>query len=149
VNEHPLTATYAGLILFTVGVGLGGAVYASNRQATALLPGWMAAPGSVTDVLTRNRGGRDSLQAIIAFKTPSGDLVSFTDPNPTAHSPYVLHQAVPVVYPGDHPQRAIIDPRPRLWIRSAIGGAGALALMGLGGYVAWCASRLRRDPPLT
>jgi hypothetical protein len=133
--------------LFTIGLGFAGAAYESSRQTTVLQPGWLAATGSVTDVLTRDHGGRRISQAIIAFKAPSGDLVSFTDPNPSARSPYSVGQSVPIVYPGDSPQRAIIDPRQRLWMRTAAAGAAALVLMCLGGYVAWYASRLQREAP--
>ena len=52
-----------------------------------------------------------------------------------------INAPVKVLYRVGNPQEAMIDTSSRRWTRNALAGAAALILLGLGGYVAWYASR--------
>jgi hypothetical protein len=144
---YPLRAAFAGILLFVIGLAIAGGVYQVNRQEQERARGWLRADGTVVELLKRRSPDGDILIPLIAFKTASGERVSFTVNAGGRESTYYVSAAVPVIYAPDHPQDALIDPRARRWTRNALAGGGALILIGLGGYVAWYASRWQKTEP--
>jgi len=148
--RYPLRAAFGGILLFVLGLGIAGGVYQINREEQAQLQGWQRADGTVIELLTRRSPDGDRQVPVIAFTTPAGERISFTMNPPKGAAPYYINAPVEVIYHPDHPQDALIDGRARRWTRNALGGAAALVLLGLGGYVTWYASRWdRMAPPRT
>jgi hypothetical protein len=58
-----------------------------------------------------------------------------------------VNASVKILYHPDHPQDARIDTSARRWIRNGLAGGAALTLLGIGGYVAWHASRWQGTAP--
>jgi hypothetical protein len=138
---YPLRAAFAGVLLFVIGLGIAGGTLQVNRLEWDQLRGWRRADGTVVELLKRRTMDGEVLVPLVAFKTASGDRVSFTLSEPGPDSPYYINAAVKVLYHPDHPQDALIDTRSRRWTRNALAGTAALILLALGGYVAWYASR--------
>jgi len=147
MKAYPLQAALAGILLFVIGLAIAGGLYQVNEQEQERVRGWLRANGTVVELLKRRSADGDVPIPLIAFTTASGERVSFTVTGGGKESPYYVTASVPVIYPPGHPQDAAIDPRARRWTRNALGGAGALILLGLGGYVAWYASRWQRAEP--
>ena len=138
---YPLRAAFAGVLLFVLGLGIASATYQINRREQDRLEGWLRADGTVVEVLKRRTIEGDKPVPLVAFTTASGERVSFTgNPGPGRDAEYYINAPVKVLYHPDHPQDALVDTRGRL-TRNALGAAGAVVLMALGGYVAWYASR--------
>ena len=137
---YPLRAAFAGVLLFVLGLGIAGGVWRTNAEERDRLIGWRRADGTVVELLRRRTADGNMLIPLIAFTTASGERVSFTVAA-AGSSPYYVDNAVKVLYHPDHPQDALIDTSARRWTRNALAGAAALILLGLGGYVAWYASR--------
>jgi hypothetical protein len=132
--EHPLTAAYAGVFLFIVGIVLGVYTWELNRRETAQIEGWLRTDAAVTTVF----GSGSSMRAMVSFKTPDGDRINFTS------RPGMLHrlsagQTVAVIYPPFRPTSAVVDPAPARRVRNLLLGAASIVVMLLGGYVAWYA----------
>jgi hypothetical protein len=144
VSEHPLGATFAGVVLFIVGLGIAGGVYQINAKERELRRGWIRTEGRVVDVLKREQSGGPSFVPLIVFQTSSGARVSFTARLGSETPRYSVSQTIPIQYPPGHPESAEIDRRSQRLVRNIVAAAGALILMGLGGTVAWQASRLYR-----
>jgi hypothetical protein len=84
--------------------------------------------------------GHLSGRPIVAFSLPSGDRVTFTAPN-LRRDDYPEGSKVDVLYRTDLPTDAVVDrPRARL-ARTGLLGTLSIAVMALGGYVAWYARR--------
>jgi hypothetical protein len=147
VPAYPLRAALAGIVLFVAGLALAGGLYQINSQEQDRFRGWRGADGTVVELL---KGPAESglLIPLIAFTTASGERVSFTATTRRRESPYYLNAPVRIVYDPAHPQDALIDARARRWTRNTLGSGSALILIGLGGYVAWYASRLDRTAHL-
>jgi hypothetical protein len=137
---YPLRAAFAGVLLFVLGLGIASATYQINRRERAQLQGWLRADGTVVELLRRRAIGGEILVPLVAFKTASGERVSFTGDGPGRDAPYYINAPVKVLYHPGRPQEAQIDTRGRL-TRNALAAAGAVILMALGSYVAWFASR--------
>jgi hypothetical protein len=137
---YPLRAAFAGVLLFVIGLGIASATFQINRQEQERLEGWLRADGTVVELLRRRTMEGEILVPLVVFKTASGERVSFTGTGPGRDSPYYINAPVKVLYHPGRPQDAQVDPRGRV-TRNAVGAAGALILMALGGYVAWYASR--------
>lgn len=138
---YPLRAAFAGILLFVIGLAMAAGTYQVNRQEQERLRGWRRVDGTVVELLKRPSPDDDVLIPLVAFTTASGERVSFTANAGGRESPYHVTARVRVIYHPDHPQDALIDARARRWTRNALAGGGALLLLGLGGYVAWYASR--------
>ncbi|SRR6266851_7786972 len=138
--EHPLKAASAGILLFIIGLAIAGGLDHVNRQEQEQLRGWRRADGTVVELLKRPSPNGDVPVPLIAFTTTAGDRVSFTA-NVGTESPYYVNASVKILYHPDHPQDARIDTSARRWIRNGLAGGAALILLGIGGYVAWYASR--------
>jgi len=133
-GEHPLTAAYAGVFLFIVGIALGVYLWELNRRETAQIEGWLRTDGTVTAAF----GSGSSARVLVSFKTPAGDRINFTS------RPRVLHRldtgaAVAVLYPPFRPTNAVIDPAPMRRLRNAVLGVASIVVTALGAYVAWAA----------
>ena len=143
---YPLRAGFAGILLFVIGLAMAGGVFQVNRQEQEQLLGWQRADGTVVERLTRRSPDGDRQIPLIAFTTPAGERISFTA-KPSSGVPYYVNDPVKVLYHPTHPQDAVIDMSTRRWTRNALAGGVALLLLGIGGYVAWYASRWDRMPP--
>ena len=144
--EHPLGATIAGVLLFAIGLALGGGLVYVNLQERERFAGWSHADGRVTQVLMHPSASGDVFLPRIVFTTTSGARISFTLP-PARRSAHAVNDVVPVLYLDFDPKTAIVEDVSRRRIRNVGGGAAALILVGLGGYVAWYASRFDRMTP--
>ena len=147
MQAYPLRAAFAGALLFVIGLAIAGGLYQVNEQEQERLHGWLHADGTVVELLKRRSPDGDLQVPLVAFTTASGERVSFTLSGAGKESSYYVTASVPVIYSPDHPQDALIDTRGRRWTRNALAGAGALILIGLGGYVAWYASRWQKTEP--
>jgi uncharacterized protein DUF3592 len=143
-EAHPLKATLAGVLLFAVGLALAGGLFYLDRQERDRLASWDHAEGKVTDNLAPSSG--DRVLQRIAFTTTTGTRISFTVAASRRRA-YAIGDAVPVLYPADQPESAVVDNVLRRRVRNSFGGGAALILVMLGGYVAWYASRSDRSDP--
>ena len=139
MQAYPLRAAFAGILLFVIGLAIAGGVYQVNRQEQEQFLGWRHAGGTVVELLKRRSADGEVVLPLVSFMTGAGERVSFTAR--PGESPRYMNDAVAVLYPPDHPQDAVIDTRARRRTRNALAGGAALILIGLGGYVAWFASR--------
>ena len=130
--DHPVAAAYAGVLLFVIGLGIGGGTLEMHRRQTERMAGWAHAGGTVVDVVH----GRP----LIAFSLPSGDRVSFTAVAAPQRE-YSISESVPVLYRPDNPTDAAIDPLSARLLRNSIAAGASMVLMALGAYVAWYARR--------
>jgi len=139
MRAYPLRAAFAGTLLFVLGLGIAGGVHQVNRREQEQLLGWQRASGTVVELLKRRSPDGEIVVPLVSFLTASGERVSFTAR--PGESPRYVNDTVEVLYRPDRPQDAVIDTRGRRWTRNALAGGVALALVLLGGYVAWYASR--------
>ena len=143
-DESPLAATIAGILLFAIGLAIAAGLLVVNRQEAQALAGWQRADGTVIELLKRRTIDGEVVTPLVAFTTGGGERISFTANVTAAPSEYFPTARVPVLYHPDHPQDARVDVRSRRWTRNALAAGGALILLGLGGYVAWYASRWQK-----
>jgi len=139
-REHPLTAAYAGIFLFIIGIALGVGALEVNRRESARRQGWQRADGIVVEML-RGSPSNPRLKPLVAFTTSSGERVSFTPQPDTTPQPLNARDHVAVLYRADDPTMAVVDRPGVRRLRSIAAGAASLGLMTLGGYVAWYAKR--------
>jgi hypothetical protein len=144
VSEHPLGATFAGLLLFIIGLGIAGGVYQIDVKERQLRRGWSSAEGTVVNVLKRQTLDGPVFSPLIVFQTESGTRVSFTARVANETQQHAIGDKILVLYPPERPESAEIDNARRRTIRNVFGGVGATLLIALGGTVAWQASRLHR-----
>lgn len=144
MSEHPLGATFAGLLLLIIGLGIAGGVYQIDVKERQLRRGWIRAEGTVADVVKRRTADGSVLSPLIVFQTSDGARVSFTARVSNETEPHAIGEKIPVLYPPERPEDAEIDNARQRLIRDVVAGTGALLLLGLGGTVAWQASRLQR-----
>lgn len=138
---YPLRAALAGVLLFAIGVAIGVSLLRTHLQDRERLREWSRADGTVIELLTRRSVEGDVTVPLIAFTSASGDRVSFTAGTDVKGSGFYINAPMKVLYRAANPQEAVIDPAARRWTRNALAGLAALILMGLGGHVAWYASR--------
>src|SRR5688572_12692539 len=134
--DHPIGAAVAGVLLFSVGLAIGGSSLEVNRRERAQLQGWNRADGTVVALLSGAGGTRPQ----VAFIAATGERVSFTLRESSARQ-YVVGEVVPILYRPEQPEDARSDPRAARRVRNALVAGASLILMGLGGYVAWYARR--------
>jgi hypothetical protein len=145
-RESPLTAAVGGVLLFAIGLAIAAGLFIVNRHESQAIEGWHRADGTVVDLLKRRTAGREVATPLIAFTTTTGERINFTATVTGQASEYQPTAHVPVIYDPAFPQAARIDPRSRRWTRNALGTGAAIILLGLGGYVAWYASRWQPSP---
>jgi hypothetical protein len=144
VSEHPLGATFAGLLLFITGLGIAGGVYQIDSKERQLRRGWLRAEGTVVQVLKRQTLDGPVFAPLIVFQADSGARVSFTARVGNESPKHAIGEKIPVVYSPQHPEDAEIDSARQRLIRDVLAAVGATLLLALGGTVAWQASRLHR-----
>jgi hypothetical protein len=140
-GAHPLGAALAGVLLFAIGLALGGGLLFMDREERGRMEGWQRAEARVTEIVPIPPGNR-ALQRM-SFTTAAGERISFTV-SVARTSAAAIGDRVSVLYLADDPRLAVIDNPARRRIRNGAGGAAALALIALGAYVAVYASRLDR-----
>lgn len=143
-HEHPLGATFAGLLLFILGLGIAGGAYLIDSKERELRRGWLRADGTVVQVLKRQTTKGPVFAPLIVFQAASGARVSFTARVANESQQHAIGETIPVVYPPQFPQAAEIDTARRRLLRNIVAVIGALLLISIGGTVAWQASRLHR-----
>jgi len=136
VAGYPVRATLAGVLLFVIGVAIGGGAYENYRREDDRLQAWVQADGEVVELLTTAEG---KPRPVVRFKTNTGDLMRFWPTGPSANRSYKVGDRVPVLYPAADPGAARIDTPAIRWARSVYAGVGSVILMALGAYVAWYA----------
>jgi hypothetical protein len=138
VAEYPVRATLAGVLLFVIGVAIGGGAYENYRREQDRLMAWVQAEGEVVQLLTSPEG---KTRPVVGFKTNTGDRIRFTATGPGANRSYKTADRVTVLYPAADPAAARIDTPAIRWARSIYAGVGSVILMALGAYLAWYARR--------
>jgi hypothetical protein len=133
--EYPIRATLAGVLLFVIGLAIAGGTVISVRRDRERRDAWIAAAGTVVDVLPGPPGG--SSRPVVTFSTAEGERIRFTPTGWTGWRTPGTGETVPVIYPVGLPEQARIDPRALRWTRTGIAAGAALLLMALGGYIAW------------
>ena len=134
--QYPVRATLAGVLLFVIGVAIGGGAYENYRREQDNLLAWVRVDGEVVQLETTAEGRS---RPVISFKTNSGDLIRFRPAARDNTASYKVGDRVPLLYPAVDPAAARID-RPALrWARSIYAGVGSVILMALGAYVTWYA----------
>ena len=144
MSEHPLGATFAGLLLFIIGLGIAGGVYQIDSKERQLRREWVRAEGTVVQVVKRQTADGPVFAPLIVFQAASGARVSFTAPVSNQSRQHAIGEHISVLYPPQQPEHAEIDYAGQRLIRNLLAAAGALLLLALGGTVAWQASRLHR-----
>jgi hypothetical protein len=137
VADNPVRATLAGILLFIIGIAIGGGAFENYRREREQLLVWNHADGQVMQLLTTSSG----MRPVVGFTTVSGDRIRFTASGPGADRTYRVGDPVAVLYPIVDPSAARIDVPARRWARSIYAGIGSVLLMVLGSYVAWSAGR--------
>ena len=137
--EYPVRATLAGVLLFVIGMAIGGSTIITERRDRERRDAWVEAQGTVVDMLPGPADGAS--RPVVSFETPERERIRFTPMGRgTWRSPKV-GDVVPVIYPIGLPDQARIDPRSIRRVRTGIALGAAVLLMALGGYVAWYARR--------
>jgi hypothetical protein len=139
VSEHPVTAAYAGVLLFIVGLAIGGGGLELNRRERERMQGWSRADGSIVFILAAPGASKRTGKALVGFQTSSGDRITFTSPPRIGFRTLRSGEAVSVLYDPADPSRAVIDPRAARWTRNALLAAASAILAILGASVAWYA----------
>jgi hypothetical protein len=137
--EYPVRAMLAGLLLFVIGAAIAGSTAVSELRDRERRRVWLSAEGTVVDVFPGPVGG--SPRPVVSFTTPEGERIRFTSSAGTGWRTPKVGERVAVVYPFGMPTDARVDPRGMRRLRLGIAAFAALALMSLGGYVAWYARR--------
>ena len=135
--DHPVGAAFAGVVLFVVGLGIGGGALEMNRRERQQFSGWIHTQGTVVPLPGAADTAASGHGPLVAFTTAAGERVSFTAASGAAGKRQ--SGTVPVLYPAGQPMAAIVDPRGRRWTRNAGLTVASLFLMILGAYVAWYA----------
>ena len=134
--EYPVRATLAGVLLFVIGVAIGGGAYQNYRREQDNLLAWVRVDGEVVQTETTAEG---TSRPVISFKTNSGDLIRFRPTARETTASYKVGDRVSLLYPVADPGAARID-RPAIrWARSIYAAIGSVILMTLGAYLAWYA----------
>lgn len=136
--QHFVRATMAGLLLFVIGLAIGGGAFENFQRERERLEGWQRVDGEVVQLITESSR---AARPVIGFTAAGGDRIRFTAMGSLGHREYHVGDRVPVLYPLTDPSGARIDQPILRWARSAYAAAGALVLMVLGAYVAWYARR--------
>lgn len=144
---YPLRAAFAGVLLFALGLAIAGGLLRIILQDRERLRGWSRADGRVIELLERRSPEGDVTVPLIAFTAASGDRISFTGATDVKRASVYVNAPIKVLYRPENPQEARIDTPARRWTRNALAGGAALILLGLGGYVAWYASRWDKIAP--
>lgn len=141
MKAYPLRAAFAGVLLFATGVAIGVTLLRTHLEDRERLRAWSRADGTVIELLERRSAEGEVTVPLVAFTSASGDRVSFTAGTDVTGAGVYINAPVKVLYRPENPQQALIDRSGRRLLRNLLAGAAALILMGLGGYVAWYASR--------
>ena len=132
--DNPLRATLAGVLLFAIGIAIGGGAIVNYQRERDALQGWERADGEVIELVTISGKQRPR----VGFSVGT-ERHRFTPVGPLADRGYTVGERVQVLYPPGQPQAAQLESTPIRWARTVYAGAGGTLLMLLGGYVAWYA----------
>ena len=141
--EYPVRATLAGVLLFIVGLAIGGSAVITELRDRERREAWVQVNGTVVDSLPGPADG--SPRPVVSFDTPEGERIRFTPMGRSTWRAPNVGDTVPVMYPVGLPDQARIDPRSIRWTRTGIALGASLVLMALGGSVARYAYRRERD----
>src|SRR5947209_2205285 len=114
--DHPVGAAFAGVVLFVVGLGIGGGALEMNRRERQQFSGWSHTQGTVVRLPGAAGTAAFGHGPLVAFTTAAGERVSFTAAPGAAGR---QSGTVAVLYPAGQPTAAIVDPRRRRWTRNA------------------------------
>ena len=131
--DNPLRATLAGILLFAIGLAIGGGAFVNYQRERDALEGWQRADGQVVELA---QFGDGKVRPRVAF-TVNDEIFRFTPRGPLADRTYSVGDHVLVVYPFGAPKSAQLESTAIRWARTVYAGAGSLLLMLLGAYVAW------------
>ena len=148
--EYPLRATFAGVLLFVIGLAIAASTVITERRERERRGAWLEAQGTVVDMLPGPANG--AARPVVSFETPEGERIRFTPTGRSGWRAPKVGDTVAVIYPFGLPNEARVDPRAIRWTRTGIAIGAGLILMVLGGYVAWYAGRSlrgRRGEPRT
>lgn len=137
--ENPVRATLAGLLLFVIGVAIGGSTVVSELRDRERRRAWLEADGTIVDVFPGPPGGAP--RPVVSFTTPEGERIRFTSTARTGWRAPAVGDPVLVTYPIGLPTEARVDPRGLRRLRTAMAAGAGVLLTVLGGYVAWYARR--------
>ena len=141
--DNPLRATLAGVLLFAIGIAIGGGAIVNYQRERGALEGWQRVEGTVVELVQFSDG---KVRPRVAF-TVNDEIFRFTPRGPLADRSYSAGDRVLVVYPFGSPQSAQLESTAIRWARTAYAGAGGLPLMVLGAFVAWQARRRGLSAP--
>jgi hypothetical protein len=127
-------ATLAGVLLFAIGVAIGGGAIVNYQRERDAIEGWQRADGQVVELVQIKGKPRP----LVSFSA-DGALFRFTPVGPLANRTYTVGDTVVVLYPLGQPKSAQLESTAIRWARTVYAGAGGILLMVLGGYVAWYA----------
>lgn len=135
--DNFVRATLAGILLFAIGIAIGGGAIVNYQRERDGLAGWERADGQVVEFVTRN----GKTMPKVSFVSATGERVRFDEKGPLAGKTYRVGDAVTVMYRLDDPGNARLESPAIRWARTVYAGVGGLALMAFGAYVAWYARR--------
>jgi Protein of unknown function (DUF3592) len=144
--EHPLGATVAGLVLFVVGLTIGGGALLADFKEREALAGTVRTEGTVVAQIRQRRANDTVSLPVIAFATQSGERVSFTA-HETDPSVYHLGAKLQILYRPDNPSDARLASNRSRRTRNTIAAIATVVLVSLGSYVAWYARRWAATHP--
>jgi Protein of unknown function (DUF3592) len=133
VADTALRATLAGILLFAIGLAIGGGAIVNYQRERAALDGWQRADAQVVEMVTRNGKTRPR----VSFVAANGERIRSDVTGPLAGKAFQVGDAVVIIYPLEDPAHPQLESPAIRWARTVYAGAGGLALMALGGYIAW------------
>jgi Protein of unknown function (DUF3592) len=139
VAGHPLGATLAGVLLFTIGLAIAAGTFENEWQEHQRRRGFIQTEGTVVAQIRQQTSSGTQYAPLVAFITASGERISFTAPEHDTTT-YYLGAKVLVIYAPENPAAATVDSKTR-YVRVALAAGASLLLVGLGAYVAWYARR--------
>ena len=141
--DNPLRATLAGVLLFAIGIAIGGGAFVNYQRERGALEGWQRVEAKVVELVPFSDG---KVRPRVAFSV-NDEIFRFTPRGPLADRTYSVGDGVLVVYPFGQPQAAQLESTAIRWARTAYAGAGGLLLMVLGAFIAWHARRRGLSTP--
>jgi hypothetical protein len=137
VADNYVRATLAGILLFAIGIAIGGGAVVNYQRERAALEGWQRADAHVVEMVTRSGTTRPR----VSFVAANGERIRSDVTGPLTGKSYQVGDAVVIIYPLDDPAHPQLESPAIRWARTVYAGVGGLALMAIGAYIAWYARR--------